>query len=178
MGRRADGTGQPHSPYPPDVSDEAMAPAALGDLTDLVVNGADWANERSSRLTLRRVELHLCRLTGAALGEAALTDVTVVDCQLDLAVFRFAKLERVVFRDCRMRDCDFYEASLRDVLFERCELHEATFTAAKAQRVEMRACDLTALRGVEALRGVRMPWNDVLANAPLFATVVGIEIVD
>ena len=149
MRRRADGTGQPHSPDPPDLSEETIAPGGFGDLTDLIVNGADWANERSPGLTLRRVELHLCRLTGAGLGEAALTDVTVVDCQLDLAGFRFAKLERVIFRDCRMRDCDFYESSLRDVLFERCELHEATFTAAKAQRVEMRTCDLTALRGVE-----------------------------
>jgi hypothetical protein len=25
---------------------------------------------------------------------------------------------------------------------------------------------------------MRMPWNDVLENAPLFAAVVGIEIVD
>jgi hypothetical protein len=34
------------------------------------------------------------------------------------------------------------------------------------------------LRGAEALRGMRMPWNDVLENAPLFAGVAGIEIVD
>jgi uncharacterized protein YjbI with pentapeptide repeats len=178
MRTRAGGTGQPHSPYPPDLSEETIPPAGFGDLSDHIVNGADWANERSSGLTLRRVELHLCRLTGAGLSEAALTDVTVVDCQLDLVAFRFAKLERVVFRDCRMRDCDFYEASLSDVLFERCELHEATFTAAKAQRVEIRGCDLTGLRGIEALRGVRMPLNDVLASAQLFANAVGIEIID
>jgi hypothetical protein len=47
-----------------------------------------------------------------------------------------------------------------------------------AERVELRGCDLTGLRGAEALRGMRMPWNDVLENAPLFAAVVGIEIVD
>jgi len=46
------------------------------------------------------------------------------------------------------------------------------------ERVELRGCDLTALRGAEALRGMRMPWNDVLENAPLFAGVVGVEIVD
>jgi hypothetical protein len=37
---------------------------------------------------------------------------------------------------------------------------------------------LIGLRGVEALRTVRMPWNDVLENAPLFARALGIEIVD
>ena len=91
---------------------------------------------------------------------------------------RLAKLERVVFRDCRMGECDFYEAKLKDVLFERCELREATFTNMRIQRVELRGCDLAGLNGVEALRTARMPWTDILENAALFATAVGIEIVD
>ena len=129
-------------------------------------------------LAARRAELRTCRLTGAELAEAVVSDVTFDDCRLDLVNLRFAKLERVVFRDCRMNECDFEEASLKDVLFERCELREATFSSAALQRVELRGCDLTGLRGVEALRGVRMPWNDVLENAPLFALAAGIEIVD
>jgi hypothetical protein len=32
--------------------------------------------------------------------------------------------------------------------------------------------------GVEALRGARMPWNDVLENGPLFAAALGLEITD
>ena len=80
-----------------------------------------------------------------------------------------AKLDRVVFRDCRMAECDFYEALLTDVLFEHCELREATVSGVKLKRVELRRCDLAGLRGVEALRGARMPWNDVLENGPLFA---------
>ena len=77
-----------------------------------------------------------------------------------------------------MSECDFEEAALKDVLFERCELRGATFSSAALQRVELRGCDLAGLRGVEALRGVRMPWNDVLENATLFALAAGIEIVD
>jgi hypothetical protein len=46
------------------------------------------------------------------------------------------------------------------------------------RRVELRGCDLAGLRGVEALQGARMPWNDVLENAPLFANALGIEIVE
>ena len=107
-----------------------------------------------------------------------LVDVTFVDCRLDLVGLRAANLERVVFRQCRMEECDFTDASLKDVLFERCELREATFGSAKIQRVELRGCDLTNLHGVEALRGVRMPWDDLLQNAPLFATALGIEIID
>jgi uncharacterized protein YjbI with pentapeptide repeats len=83
-----------------------------------------------------------------------------------------------VFSDCRLEELDLYGAQLQDVLFERCVLREATISNVKAKRVELRGCDLTGLRGAEALRGIRMPWNDVLENAPLFAGAVGIEIVD
>lgn len=41
-----------------------------------------------------------------------------------------------------------------------------------------RHCAMRELRGAEALRDARMPWSDVLENAILFATVLGIEIVD
>jgi uncharacterized protein YjbI with pentapeptide repeats len=168
----------PHSPYPPDLADDAATEVEFGDLVDVVVEDVDWANRRSAGLVARRVELRRCRLTGAELGEATLTDVTFADCRLDLAGLRLAKLERVTFRDCRMGECDFHDASLKDVLFERCELREATFTAAKIQRVELRGCDLAGLRGVERLRGARMPWGDALENAALFATALGIELID
>jgi uncharacterized protein YjbI with pentapeptide repeats len=124
------------------------------------------------------VELRRCRLTGAELVEATLSDVTFVDCRLDLVGLRIAKLERVVFRECRMAECDFADASLTDVLFEQCELREATVGGVKLKRVELRGCDLTGLRGAEALRGARMPWNDVLENGPLFAAALGVEIID
>lgn len=77
-----------------------------------------------------------------------------------------------------MSECDFYEATFTDVLFERCELREATVSRVKLKRAELRGCDLAGLRGVEALRGARMPWNDVLENGPLFAAALGLEIVE
>lgn len=168
----------PTSPYPPDPAEDAAPVTELSGLIDAVVVDGDWANRQARGLVARRAELRRCRLTGIELAEAALTDVTFEDCRLDLAGLRIAKLERVVFRDCRMAECDLYEASLTDVLFERCELREATFSAVKLKRVELRGCDLTDLNGAEALRGARMPWNDVLENGPLFASALGLEIVD
>jgi uncharacterized protein YjbI with pentapeptide repeats len=168
----------PRSPYAPDPPADAPPILELGDLVDAVVEDRDWANQRALRLSALRVELRRCRLTGADLAETRLRDVVFADCRLDLVGLRFAKLERVVFRDCRMGECDLYGATLKDVLFERCELREATFSAAKLQRLELRGCDLAGLRGADALRAARMPWNDVLENAALFATTIGIEIVD
>jgi uncharacterized protein YjbI with pentapeptide repeats len=168
----------PASPYPPDLADDAEPVVALGDLTDAVATDLDWANQRAQGLNALRVEVRRCRLTGTELAEATLVDVTFTDCRLDLVGLRLARLERVVFRDCRMEECDFYEAALSDVLFERCELRKARLSGAKLQRVELRGCDLAGLDGAEALRGARMPWNDVLQNAPLFAAALGLEIVD
>ena len=168
----------PSSPYPPDRGGDAEPASDSGDLTDRVVEDADWANRRSPRLALLRVEARRCRLTGAELGESTLTDVVLADCRLDLAGLRFARLRRVVFRDCRMSGCDLHGAQLEDVLFERCDLREAILSAATLARVELRGCDLAGMFGADALRGARMPWNDVLASAPLFAAALGIEIVD
>ena len=152
--------------------------AELGDLLDVVVEDVDWANTRARGLSARRAELRRCRLTGVELAEATLSDVAFLDCRLDLAGLRMAKLERVVFRDCQLTECDFYEASLTDVLFERCTLREATLSGVKLERIELRGCDLTGVQGVEALRGARIPFDDVLQNAVLFAVALGLEIVD
>lgn len=153
-------------------------PRELEDLVDVVVKDANWANVRAPRVSLERVEVRTTRLTGAELAEARLRDVVFDECRIDLAGLRHARLERVVFRDCRMGECDFYGAALKDVLFERCELREATLSAITLERVELRSCDLTAARGAEALKGARMPWNDVIENAGLFAAIAGIEIVE
>jgi uncharacterized protein YjbI with pentapeptide repeats len=168
----------PNAPYPPDPDDDAAPVTELDDLVDAVVGDRDWANRQARGLVARRVELHRCRLTGAELAEATLADAVFVECRLNLAGLRMATLDRVVFRDCRMAECDFYAASLTDVLFERCELREATMSGVKLERVELQRCDLTGLRGVEALRGARMPWGDVVENGPLFAAALGLEIVD
>jgi uncharacterized protein YjbI with pentapeptide repeats len=168
----------PTAPYPPDLAEDAVPVTDLEDAVDAVVVDRDWANRRAPGLVVRRVELRRCRLTGVELAEAALSDVTFDECRLDLASLRIAKLERVVFRECRMAECDLYDASLTDVLFEKCELREATFIGVKLKRVELRGCDLAGLRGVDALRGARMPWSDVLENGPLFAAALGMDIID
>jgi uncharacterized protein YjbI with pentapeptide repeats len=168
----------PLEPYPPDLPEDPQEPDLQAGLTDVIVRDVDWANRRVTRASVLRAELHTVRLTGADLAESTFRDVRFVGCRLDLVAARLSKFERVVFSDCRLEELDLYGAQLQDVLFERCVLREATISRVNAKRVELRGCDLTGLRGAEALRGMRMPWNDVLENAPLFAGVAGVEIVD
>ena len=71
-----------------------------------------------------------------------------------------------------------YQATLKDVLFERCDLQAAMFSGAALTRTELRRCILAGVQGVEALRGARMPWPDVVENGPVFAAGLGIAIID
>jgi uncharacterized protein YjbI with pentapeptide repeats len=153
----------PHTPYAPDLDDDSVPVLELADMVDAVAEDADWANRQARGLVARRAEWRRCRLTGAELAEAALSDLTLDECRLDLTGLRMAKLERVAFRDCRMAECDLYEAELKDVLFEGCEL---------------RGCRLDGIRGLASLGGARMPWGDVIENGHLFAAALGVEIVD
>ena len=147
-------------------------------LADVVVTDGSWANAVLSRGTLTRVRATGLRATGVELAEAHLHDVVFEDCRLDLSSLRFARLERVVFRDCRLEEADLHGATLESVLFERSNLTGATVAAASFERCEVRGCELEGLQGADRLRGVRMPWPDVVQIAGLLAGAVGIEIVD
>jgi uncharacterized protein YjbI with pentapeptide repeats len=158
-------------PHPP-------ADGGEDEFLDARYEDVDWSTRQELRFSARRVEVVRARLTGAQFPEATFIDVTFADCRADLASFRFAKLDRVVFRDCRLEEADFYGAQLKDVLFERCDLRLASLAAVKVMRVELRGCNLEAVQGAEALRGARMPWDDVVGNGPVFARALGIEILD
>ena len=166
----------PKTPHAPDPDPDAPLPTALDDAIDARLENADFSNQRFLRSSIRRIELHLCRLTGPELAEATWNDVVLTECRADFAGFRHAKLRRVVFRECRLEEADFAGATLTDVVFDHCELRRASFASCRIERVELNGCTLTELVGVESLRGARMPWNDILENAPLFAHGLGIEV--
>jgi pentapeptide repeat protein len=64
------------------------------------------------------------------------------------------------------------------VLFEGCSLVRATWAAAVFERSEMRGCDLDGAINPDRLRGIRMPWPDVVNSAGVFAMAAGVEIID
>lgn len=147
-------------------------------LQDTVVSAGSWANVRTQGLRLKRVAFTGVRITGADLSASALEDVLFRDCRIDLASLRLAKLMRVRFESCRMDEIDFGGAQLSSVDFASCTLIRALWTEATLTRCEIRDSDISGARNPERLRGVRMPWLDVLAAAAELAAAVGVEIVD
>jgi uncharacterized protein YjbI with pentapeptide repeats len=147
-------------------------------LADVDARGCDVANVRARGATLRRVAFRTCRFTGATLVEARLEDVVFADCRIDLASFGRAELRRVAFEGCVLNGADFVEASLSAVRFADCDLADADLSDSRWKDCELRGCRLTAVRGVESLRGVRMPIDDVVASAAVFASALGIRVVE
>jgi uncharacterized protein YjbI with pentapeptide repeats len=65
---------------------------------------------------------------------------------------------------------------LKSVRFVGCNLTGVDFSGAKLTDCEMRGCSLDAIRGIDRLRGVRIPWPDVVSNAAALANALGFVI--
>ena len=158
-----------------DLTEATLARARL---RDLLVQDGSWANATGTDASLSRVRFERVRLTGIDLSGSRLDNVTFSDCRLDLSSFRFSQLETVRFEDCRMEEADFYDAQLSSGTFANCDLSGAILTGATFANSELRGCDLSAVHSAERLRGVRMPWTDVIRAAGELAVGIGIEVLD
>lgn len=147
-------------------------------LEDVELRGGSLANADLQGASWRRVHVARARLTGTRWTNAALDDVSFRDCRIDLAAFSAAELRRVRFVDCRITGSDFQELRAEDVVFEACDLSEVDLTGARFARTEMRGCTIDGVRAMEQLRGVAMPWPDVVASAGAFASAFGVRLTE
>jgi uncharacterized protein YjbI with pentapeptide repeats len=142
-------------------------------LVDCTATGLDLANAQLDGLEVTCSSLRDSRLVGAALG-GVFRDVVVRSCVLELASLRMAKLSRCELYECSLAEADLYAAELESVLFEDCDLTGAHLSQATFALCELERCEMQGLRGVEALRGARIPLADLLPITPLLADALGI----
>ncbi len=148
------------------------------DVTDTELDGGDLSNVVARRGSLRRVELLRVRAVGFGLEEGTAQDVRIDDGTMMLASFASAGLERVSFEGVNLREATFAEARMRHVTFDGCDLTGADFRGARLRECAIRSATLDGVIGIESLRGVSMPWPDVVASAGALAGAHGIEIED
>lgn len=142
-------------------------------LVDCTATALDFANAELPGLELTCSTLRDSRLVGAVLG-GILRDVVVRDCLLDLASLRMCKLSRCEFRECSLVEAGLYAAELESVLFEGCDLTAADLSGATFAVCDLLRCEMQRIRGIEALRGARIPLADLLPVTPLLADALGI----
>jgi uncharacterized protein YjbI with pentapeptide repeats len=148
------------------------------DLEDGSIKRCNLANLHSRSCLVERVDIETSRLTGAVLVEPGLVDVVFRDCPVDLASFRFGRLERVRFESCRLTEADFQGVTAEACTFIDCNLTGAELSHANFAGSAFRGCTLSGARGIEALKGSHMAWEDVFELASAFASALGIEIRD
>jgi uncharacterized protein YjbI with pentapeptide repeats len=145
-------------------------------LHDAVIDGADLANVDLTDAHLNRLTIVNARLTGANLTKATLQDVTLTGCRLDFAILGAARIDRVVFRDCVITESTLEQAQLRDVRFEGCDLTRCSLGQSTHTRVELHGCRLAEVRSLHDLRGVAMPYPDLVDQAVNLAGALGIRV--
>lgn len=154
----------------------AQLPAVL--IRDVAVDRGDWSNVAAYQCHLSRVTFQGVRMTGAQIVDSGLADVEFDGAKLDLAVFRSSRLRRVEFRGCNLARADFANADIGGATFIDCDLAGAQFSHAKADGARFSHCQLDGIGGVTSLRGASMSNDDLVLLTRVFATALGIEIVD
>ena len=146
-------------------------------LRDTILSDCDLSNLVAHEdAELLRVRVRQSRLIGTSLAGAKLRDVGFGDCMLSLGSFAFSELRDVVFERVNLREASFMEARLEGVSFIDCELDGADFRRAALRNCLIRGSSLQGVLGVDSLRGLTMPFDDVLASAAALAAALGIEI--
>jgi uncharacterized protein YjbI with pentapeptide repeats len=175
----------PAGPREDDDDFERLVDAELGGQTirgwkliDAALERGNLANLVAPECSLRRVTVTGARMTGAQWTRGSIADVVLRDCRIDLATFAGTTFERVRFEGCMLVQAEFREALLRSVRFEHCDLTEADLTGLRIDGCELRSCTLDGLAGADRLRGAAMPWGDIVGHAGLFASALGIRMLD
>jgi uncharacterized protein YjbI with pentapeptide repeats len=158
-----------------DLSSGRLAHLAL---SDVELDACNLANADVRGGSAWRARIVRSRLTGTSWTEGMVRDTVFSDCRIDLSSFGATRLDQVVFERCLLMQADFQQANLRAVRFVDCDLTEVDVTEAGFARCELRGCTIDGMRGAERLRGVAMPWEDILASAGTFAAAVGVTVID
>ncbi len=143
-------------------------------LRDARLNGCDLSNIRARRGAIRRVELTDSRFVGFSLSEGKVEDLRVAGGTMMLCSFAHSTFRRVAFENVNLREASFLETQLTSVSFSGCDLTGADFRGARLKECAIRGSSLDGIVGVESLRGLTMPWGDLVGSVGALAAALGI----
>lgn len=145
-------------------------------LVDARLDGCGLSNVDGREGLMNRVDIRRSQLVGFGFDRGEVRDLRVVDSSLQLASFTSATLHNVVFERVNLAEASFMDARLEAVAFVDCRLEGTDFRDARLSGCAIRGASLDGVLGVESLRGLRMPWADVLSSAGALAAALGITI--
>ena len=158
-----------------DLSGSVLAQLTM---TDCQVQTSNWANVRGDGAAVRRVTFEESRMTGFAVTNGKLGDVTFDQCRLDLSGWRFTGFDSVRFTGCKLSGADFTHADLRGARFAGCDLTGAQFHHATMDGARFRRCEVEGIAGITSWRGAVVHPDDVPALSYTLAAGLGLRIDD
>ena len=115
-----------------------------------VIGTLAWNGARTSRAVFRN-----CKLMAADIGHVTFSNVLFENCRLDFTTFRQVRVEQaLVFDRCVLSEASFTACDLGNAVFRDCVLDLTEFGQGRYHHCDMRDNDLSAIRGVPALKGV------------------------
>jgi uncharacterized protein YjbI with pentapeptide repeats len=140
---------------------------------DVRLVGCDLANVRAHRISLLRVELIDCRLTGFRATALDWQDVLIQNGDVTYSQFQGGKFRTCEFDGCNWQDADLQEADLSGSVFRSCNLARADLRRAKLQNTDFRRSEVDGMIiGMGDLHGAIVDP----AQAMVFARVLGLQI--
>jgi uncharacterized protein YjbI with pentapeptide repeats len=115
-------------------------------LTDVRFEDCDMANASWERASARRIEWIRCQMIGFAAAESHWQDVTLRQCNANLALLRFATLRELRFVECDFTDADFQGADLTGAVFVKCNLTNTEFSHARLAGADLRTAILDGVK--------------------------------
>lgn len=128
--------------------------------------------------SFRRVRFERCRMSGFTAAELAADHVAFVDCKLDAAWLRMARLERCHVEGCDLTGSDLYEAQLRSSSLRRTTLDGSELSGATFEDVDLHGSTVVGVTGALALRGVTIGPDQLIDVALAVLPALGITIAD
>jgi uncharacterized protein YjbI with pentapeptide repeats len=136
----------------------------------------DASNLTARGAELRRVELVNPKLVGFGITEGRIEDLRVSGGTMMLGSIAGSVIRHAVFEDVNLREASFADTRLVDVAFERCDLAGADFRGVTLEGCAIRGSSLEGVNGIESLRGLSVPWDDLVGSVGALAAGLGIEV--
>lgn len=146
--------------------------------TDIIFLKCTFTATKLPEASWQRVLMQQIRASGIQLQNSTIKNVSFEDSKMDLANFRFTKLQDVSFKNCDLTEADFYNATIENVSFENCRLDKVEFSSSTLKNVDLRTSDIAHILGVQDLSGAIIDSIQLMGLAPRLAAEYKIIVKD
>ena len=128
----------------------------------------------AARTTWRDVMIDRPRWGSVEMFDADLTAVHIRGGKIDYLNLRNARLSDILIEDCLLTELDLSGTRNLRVSLRNCRIGTLDLTQATSTHLDLRTSELSALNGLEGLKGATIDDGQLAQLAPVFATHFGL----